>query len=89
MLRQICMLLCLFLATASSLATKPGMAQRQKYKHGISYIYRIYLSDKKESPYSLTHPSRYLSHRSLDRRKRQHLKLDSTDLPVSPVISDR
>ena len=84
MLRQICMLFCLFLATVSSSATKPDGSQRQKYKHGVNYIYRIYLSDKKESPYSLAHPSRFLSHRSLARRKRQHLELDSTDLPVSP-----
>jgi hypothetical protein len=78
------MLFCLFLATVSSSATKPDGSQRQKYKYGVNYIYRIYLSDKKESPYSLAHPSRFLSHRSLARRKRQHLELDSTDLPVSP-----
>ena len=84
MLRQICMLFCLFLATVSSSAMKPDGSQRQKYKHGVNYIYRIYLSDKKDSPYSLAHPSRFLSHRSLARRKRQQLELDSTDLPVSP-----
>ena len=84
MLRQICILFCLFLATVSSSATKPDGSQRQKYKYGVNYIYRIYLSDKKDSPYSLAHPSRFLSHRSLARRKRQHLELDSTDLPVSP-----
>lgn len=84
MLRLICMLFCLLLATVSLSAKKPDVAQRQKYKHGTSYIYRVYLSDKKGSPYSLAHPSRFLSRRSLDRRKRQHLALDSTDLPVSP-----
>ena len=84
MLRQICILFCLFLATVSSSATKPDGSQRQKYKYGVNYIYRIYLSDKKDSPYSLAHPSRFLSHRSLARRKRQHLELDSTDLPISP-----
>ena len=84
MLRLICMLFCLLLATVSSSAKKPDVAQRQKYKHGTSFIYRVYLSDKKGSPYSLAHPSRFLSRRSLDRRKRQHLALDSTDLPVSP-----
>lgn len=83
MLRQICILFCLFFATVVSSASKPETAQRQKYKRGISFIYRIYLSDKKDSPYTLIHPSRYLSRRSLDRRKRQHLELDSTDLPVS------
>ena len=65
MLRQICILFCLFLATVSSSATKPDGSQRQKYKYGVNYIYRIYLSDKKDSPYSLAHPSRFLSHRSL------------------------
>ena len=84
MLRLICMLFCLLLATVSSSAKKPDVAQRQKYKHGTSFIYRVYLSDKKGSPYSLAHPSRFLSRRSLDRRKRQHLALDSTDLPVNP-----
>ena len=84
MLRLICMLFCLLLTTVSASAMKPEVAQRQKYKYGTSFIYRIYLSDKKDSPYSLAHPSRFLSRRSLDRRKRQHLALDSTDLPVSP-----
>ena len=84
MLRLICMLFCLLLATVSSSAKKPDVAQRQKYKHGTSFIYRVYLSDKKGSPFSLAHPSRFLSRRSLDRRKRQHLVLDSTDLPVNP-----
>ncbi len=78
------MFFCLLLTTVLASAKKPDVAQRQKYKHGTSYIYRIYLSDKKGSPYSLAHPSRFLSRRSLDRRKRQHLALDSTDLPVNP-----
>ena len=75
------LLLC---ATAIHAATKPDMAQRKRYKEGPGLIFRLYLKDKNHSPYSLEHPTRFLSRRSLDRRNRQHLPLDSTDLPVSP-----
>ncbi len=59
-------------------------AQRTKYKDGPAFIYRIYLIDKQHSPYSIEHPHRYLSRRSIERRKRQNLPIDSTDLPVNP-----
>ena len=84
MQRLVIMLFCLFYVATSWGVTVPDMAQRQKYKHGPCYIYRIYLADKKDSPYSLNHPGRFLSRRSLERRKHQQLALDSTDLPVSP-----
>lgn len=48
------------------------------------YQYRIYLRDKNESPYNLRHPERFLSAKSLERRRRQDLEVDSTDLPVTP-----
>ena len=74
-----------FLLTTTCLhAASPHMAERVKYKNGPSFIYRLYLTDKKDSPYSLTHPGRYLSRRSIERRKRQQLPIDSTDLPVNP-----
>ena len=57
--------------------------QKVKYKKGPAFIYRVTLADKQGTPYSLEHPSRYLSRRSIERRKRQGLPLDSTDLPVS------
>ena len=46
-------------------------------------MYRILLTDKQGCGYSLQHPSRFLSRKSLERRRRQGLPLDSTDLPVS------
>ena len=74
-----------FLLTAIfSYAASPHVAERVKYKNGPAYIYRLYLTDKKVSPYSISHPNRYLSRRSIERRKRQQLPIDSTDLPVSP-----
>ncbi len=57
--------------------------RRVKYKYGSAYIYRVALADKQGSGYSLEHPSWFLSRRSLERRRRQGLPLDSTDLPVS------
>lgn len=47
-----------------------------------SYKYRVYLKDKQQTEYSLEHPEAYLSQRALERRNRQGIKIDSTDLPV-------
>jgi hypothetical protein len=54
-----------------------------KYPGGRFYICRYTLADKKGTPYSLDHPGRWLSHKAIERRRRQGLALDSTDLPVS------
>ncbi len=48
-----------------------------------SYKFRLYLADKEGTEFSLDHPGEFLSQRAIDRRKRQNLKLDSTDLPIS------
>ena len=65
-------------------AKNPHVNERIKYKQGPSFIYRLYLTDKKGTPYTLNHPNRFLSRRSIERRKRQQLPIDSTDLPVNP-----
>ena len=70
------LLMCLNLAQAS---------ERKKYPGGRHFIYRLTLTDKQESPYRLDNPTKWLSHKSLNRRRRQGLQLDSTDLPVSPA----
>ncbi len=59
-------------------------AQRIKNKAYPAYIYRVTLADKNGSSYTLDRPSRFLSRRSIERRKRQGLSVDSTDLPVCP-----
>ena len=59
--------------------------QKTSYPGGKCWLYRVYLTDKKGSPYSLDNPQEFLSARSVERRKRQGLALDSTDLPVSPL----
>ena len=57
---------------------------KKKYPGGKCYIWRYTLEDKRESSYTLERPQRWLSHKSIERRKKQGLPLDSTDLPVSP-----
>lgn len=50
--------------------------------------YVITFTDKNSSPYQLSNPGAYLSARALVRRSRQHISIDSTDLPVNPAYAD-
>ena len=50
--------------------------------------YWVQLKDKKGTPYLINQPEAFLSQRSLDRRIRQHILIDETDLPVSPDYLD-
>lgn len=56
-------------------------AQAQKTR------YLIQLKDK-ASAFTLSDPSKYLSQRSIDRRMRHNISIDSTDLPVVPRYID-
>ncbi len=44
--------------------------------------YRISLKDKAATEYSLKKPEKYLSAKAIERRRKQNLSIDSTDLPV-------
>ena len=46
--------------------------------------YRVYLSDKNNSPYSISNPSVYLSQRAIDKRTRFNIPVTEQDLPVNP-----
>lgn len=47
------------------------------------YKYRIELTDKAHSSYSIEKPEAYLSSRAIERRVKRGIAIDSTDLPVS------
>ena len=47
-----------------------------------SYKFRVQLTDKNHTVYSLDRPEEFLSEKALQRRERQGLGVDSTDLPV-------
>ncbi len=59
-----------------------------KYRGGKSYMYRVSLTDKRHSPFTLADAGAYLSQKAIERRRRQHLAVDSTDLPVSQTYVD-
>ena len=50
--------------------------------------YWVKLKDKKGTPYQITQPQDFLSQRSIDRRLKQRIWIDETDLPVSPLYID-
>ncbi len=49
-----------------------------------TYLYRVSLKDKKGTPFSLGNPQMFLSKKALERRKKQGIEVDSTDLPITP-----
>ena len=80
-------LLSIFIIMLCMLSVDSQAQERTKKvrnKECPSYIYRVTLRDKLGSPYSLDHPTRFLSKRSIERRRKQGLSVDSTDLPVTP-----
>lgn len=54
------------------------------FVHADGYYFYVQLKDKKNSPYSLSNPSAFLSERAIARRAAFGLSCDSTDLPVNP-----
>lgn len=75
----------LMLAMVSVMSVK---AQRVAFPGGKTYLLRVELTDKRGSAYSLKHPEKFLSRKSVERRERQGLQVDSTDLPISVRYED-
>lgn len=85
-LRTIRLMLVLTVALLGGTAARDSAAKaasKVKYPGPKQYIWRYTLRDKQGTAYALDHPGRWLSHKSIERRRRQGLSLDSTDLPVS------
>lgn len=79
-----------FIIMASFLTSLPGLAENNDYKPLKKvFQYRLYLHDKHGTPYDLKRPLAFLSAKSIERRHRQGLAIDSTDLPVSPIYVEQ
>lgn len=50
--------------------------------------YLIQFTDKSGSPFSVGKPSQFLSSKSIERRSRQNISFDETDLPINPAYLD-
>lgn len=46
--------------------------------------YIVFLKDKANTPYQLNNPSAFLSTRSIERKNRMGIPIDSSDIPVNP-----
>lgn len=76
-------LLALPLAARNKTEIRPSSKQQSK-----EVRYRLTLTDKKGSPYSLKQPEKFLSAKSIERRKRLGLAVDEHDLPITPSYLD-
>lgn len=54
-----------------------------------TYRYRLTLKDKAGTPFSVKHPEKFLSPKSIERRKRFGLAVDKYDLPITPAYLER
>ena len=92
MMKRYLMLYAFILSTLTLLAHDDKVtgileADRVSFPGGKCQMYRLYLKDKDldHTPFSVNRPSEFLSQRSIDRRKRQGIPVDLTDLPVAPT----
>jgi serine protease AprX len=59
---------------------------RQASAQDLKYL--IHLKDKKNTGFNLSDPSAFLSEKSVQRRLKRHIAIDSTDLPVTGAYAD-
>lgn len=52
-------------------------------------MYRLILSDKGDAGYSVDRPEEFLSQKSIERRQKQNLAVNETDLPIDPAYFTR
>ena len=50
--------------------------------------YIVRFTDKAGTPFSISDPSKFLSPKAIERRTRQQIKIEETDLPVNPAYID-
>jgi len=65
-----------------------GLFVAETDSHAQFSRYIIRLKDKGTNPFSISNPIQYLTQRSIDRRTRYNIAIDSTDLPVTPRYID-
>lgn len=75
----------LLMGVSMGAAARRNGPAKVSYPGGKCCFFRLQLKDKAGTPCSLDHPEQFLSPRALERRRRQHIAVDSTDLPLSPL----
>lgn len=77
-----------FILSALSVLAQRETSNMSVFPGGKCFLFRVTLRDKAETGFSIDHPEAFLSQRALERRRRQHIAIDSTDLPVSQKYID-
>lgn len=72
-----------FILSALSVLAQGETSNMSVFPGGKCFLFRVMLRDKAETGFSIDYPEAFLSQRALERRRRQHIAIDSTDLPVS------
>lgn len=49
----------------------------------VQYKFRVYLKDKGNTEYSILEPEKFLTQQAIERKKRQQVKIDQSDFPIS------
>lgn len=80
-------LLCITAETANAIHGV-NEVQKVKFPGGRAYMFRVTLKDKNGTPYTLNRPQDFLSEKAVERRLRQGLAVDSTDLPINTAYID-
>lgn len=82
-MKRTTVILSLMLLAACCMAAVQHHPPRVKYPGKKCYTFRVTLKDKRGCGFSTEKPRQFLSAKAIERRRRQHLAIDSTDLPVS------
>ncbi len=61
---------------------------QEKPDSSVYFKYWIQFSDKNGNPFSVNRPDEFLSQRAIDRRVKQNIAVDESDLPVTPGYVD-
>ncbi len=81
--------LLILLLTAGVMVAFAQDSRKVAYPEAPFNIFRVSLIDKKGSAFTLKHPEKFLSEKALQRRRKQKLPVDSTDLPLSQKYIER
>ncbi|MGN1375852.1 MAG: S8 family peptidase [Prevotella sp.] len=86
--RTICILFSFLFVTCLVMA-KQEEPSKIKYPGGKMYMFRLKLVDKRGCQYELSQADSFLSPKAIERRRKQQISIDSTDLPVSRIYIER
>ncbi|MCQ2283748.1 MAG: S8 family peptidase [Bacteroidales bacterium] len=67
------------------LLTLNAFAQAPTHRSTALCGFRVYLTDKNDSPFDVSRPEEFLSQRAIDKRQRYNIAITEEDLPVNPA----